>query len=93
MTSLKIKFVKLWDFSGYCERTTSKRLTCQKLAFQGKEVIFEILAQLWSNKSIQILLNFTQFITLGTESNLEGFVWSHQSKMGLVSPRQFPPQC
>jgi len=35
---IKIKFVKLWDFSGYYERTTSgsKRPTCQKLAFQGK---------------------------------------------------------
>ena len=43
--------------------------------------------------SIQILLNLTQFITLGTESNLEGFVWNHQSEMGLVSPRQFAPQC
>ena len=28
----------------------------------------------------RILLNLTQFITLGTESNLEGFEWSHQSK-------------
>ena len=85
--------MKLWDFSGYCERTTSKRPTCQKLAFQGKDIIFAILAQLWSNKSMQILLNFTQFITLGTESNLEGFVWSHQSKMGLISPTQFASQC
>ena len=25
----------------------------------------------------------TQFITLQTKSNLEGFVWSHQSKTGL----------
>ena len=43
--------------------------------------------------SKQILLNLTQFITLGTESNLEGFVWNHQSEMGLVSQRQFAPQC
>ena len=43
--------------------------------------------------SKQILLNLTQFITLGNESNLEGFVWNHQSEMGLVSPRQFAPQC
>ena len=28
---IKIKFVKLWDLSGYSERTTSKRPTCQKL--------------------------------------------------------------
>ena len=29
-----IKFVKLWDFSGYYERTSSERPTRQKLAFQ-----------------------------------------------------------
>ena len=46
-----------------------------------------------TDDSIQILLNSTQFITLGTESNLEGFVWSHQRKTGLVSPRQFAPRC
>ena len=42
---------------------------------------------------LQIRLNLTHLITLGTKSNLEGFVWSHQSEMGLVSPRQFAPQC
>ena len=38
LVSLGIKCVKLWDFSGYYERTTSgsKRPTRQKLAFQGK---------------------------------------------------------
>ena len=40
---------------------------------------------------VQILLNSTQFITSGTESNLEGFVWSRQSKTGLESSRQFAP--
>ena len=33
---IKIKFIKLWDLSGYSEKTTSQRLTCQKLAFCGK---------------------------------------------------------
>ena len=33
---IKIKFLKLWDLSGYSERTMSKRPTCQKLAFWGK---------------------------------------------------------
>ena len=46
------------------------------------QVVFEILAQLCSDDSIQILLNLTQFITLGTKSNLGGFVLS-----------QFAPQC
>ena len=45
-----------------------------------------------TDDSIQILLNSTQFLTLGTESNLERFVSSHQRKTGLVSPRQFAPR-
>ena len=57
------------------------------------QTVFEILAQLFSDDSIQICLNLTQFITSGTTSNLEGFAWSHQSKTGLVSLRQFAPQC
>ena len=33
---IQIKFVKLWDFSGYSKRKTPKRPTYQKLAFHGK---------------------------------------------------------
>ena len=33
---IKMKFLKLWDLSGYSERTMSKRPTCQKWAFWGK---------------------------------------------------------
>ena len=44
-----------------------------------EQIVSEILAQLCSDDSIQILRNLTLFLTLGTESNLEGFVWSHQS--------------
>ena len=43
------------------------------------QIVSEILAQLCSNDSIQIRLNLTQFITLGIESNLEGFVLVHWS--------------
>ena len=57
------------------------------------QIAFDISAQLCSDDSTQIVLSMTQFITLGTESNLEGFVGSHQSNMGLVSPGQFAPQC
>ena len=49
------------------------------------QIVFLILAQLCSDYSKQILLNLTQFITLGSESNLEGFVWSHRNKTGLRS--------
>ena len=43
------------------------------------QIVSEILAQLCSYDSIQILPNVAQFITLGTESNLEGFVFSYWS--------------
>ena len=55
------------------------------------QFVFEISAPVCSDDSVPILLNLTHFITLGTESNLEGFVWSYQSKTGLVSSRQFAP--
>ena len=84
---------KLWDFSEYYERTTSKRSTCHKIALQGKlSLRYQPIYVLMTPLS-QILLNLTQFITLGTESNLEEYVWSDESKTGPVSPRQFAPQC
>ena len=48
--------MKLWDLSGYSERTTPKRPTYQKLAFGG-QIVSEILAQLCSENCIQTLLN------------------------------------
>ena len=59
------------------------------ISIPGK-ISFGILAQLCSDDSIQIILYSTRFITLRTESNLEGFVWSHQSKTGLVSRDNLP---
>ena len=50
----------------YMKEQHAKRPTCQKLAFQGKLSLSEILAQICSNDSLQILLNLTQSITLGT---------------------------
>ena len=55
------------------------------------QFVFEIAAPVCSDDSVSILLNLTHFITLGTESNLKGFLWSHQCKTGLVSSRQFAP--
>ena len=55
------------------------------------QFVFEISAPVCSDDSVPILLNLTHFITLGTESNLKGFLWSHQCKTGLVSSRQFAP--
>ena len=63
-----------------------------KICIPG-QIVFEGTAQSHSYEAIQINLNLTQFITLGTESNLEEFVWSHQSKTGQASLTQFAPQC
>ena len=41
------------------------------------QLVGKILALLCSNDSIQILLILSQFLTLDTETKLEGFVWSH----------------
>ena len=59
------------------------------------QIVSEILVPFCSqtDDSIQILLNLTRFVMLWTESILEGFVWSNQGKVGLVSPKQFVQQC
>ena len=46
----------------------------------------EILALLYRDDSIQILLIFSQFLMFGTETKLEGFVWSHQGKVFCFAP-------
>ena len=53
----------------------------------------EILAQLGSDDSIQILQNLTSVSTFRPKSNLERFVFSHQSLTGLISQGQFAPEC
>ena len=55
------------------------------------QIVSEILTQLCSDDSIQILLNLTWFLILWTKPNLEGFVWSRHSITGLISQRQFAP--
>ena len=55
------------------------------------QIVSEILAQLCSDDSIQILLNLTWFLILWTKPNLEGFVWNRHSITGLISQRQFAP--
>ena len=54
---IKMKFLKLWDLSGYAERAMSKRPTCQKMSMQG-QIVSEIVDQLRLENSIQTLLNF-----------------------------------
>ena len=49
------------------------------------QIVGEILSQLCSNDSIQILLKMAWFLTLGTKPFLEGFVWGHQSITTAIS--------
>ena len=72
-------------FFGVLQKNNIQKAYLPKISLPG-QIAFEISAQLCSDNSIQILLNMTQFITLGTKSNEEGFAWSH-------SPRQFASQC
>ena len=53
----------------------------------------EILALLWPNDSIQILLILSQFLTFGTETKLEGFVWRHQGITELISHPKIAIRC
>ena len=84
-----MKFLKLWDLSGYSERTMSKRPTHQKWAFWG-QIVSEIVAQLCLKNSIK---NPSQFFLGLPKKNLEGFAWSFLSITGLRSERQFAPKC
>ena len=53
----------------------------------------EILALLCRDDSIQILLILSQFLMFGTETKLEGFVWSYEGTTELISRPQFAIRC
>ena len=72
-------------FVGILWKNNIQKAYLPKISIPGK-IVLEILAQLCSDDSIHTFLTLTQFITVGTASNLEEFVWSHQSKTGLICP-------
>ena len=57
-------------FVGIFWKNNIQEVYSPKTSISG-QIVSEILAQLCSNDSIQILLNLTQFIALGTESNID----------------------
>ena len=59
-------------FFGVLWKNNIQKAHLSRISIPG-QIVFEILAQIYicSDDSIQILLNLTQFITLGTESNLD----------------------
>ena len=50
--------MKLWDLSGYSEKNNIQEAYLSKTSISG-QIVSEILAQLCSDDSIQILLNLT----------------------------------
>ena len=50
--------MKLWDLSGYSEKSNIQQAYLPKTSISG-QIVSEILAQICSDDSIQILLNLT----------------------------------
>ena len=55
MVSVRCKFVTLWELSGYSEKSNIQEAYLPKTRISG-QIVSEILAQLCSDDSIQILL-------------------------------------
>ena len=56
------------------------------------QIVSEILAQLCSDDSMQILLNLTWFLILWTKANLQGFVWNrHSMTIQMTATEQYFP--
>ena len=58
MVIVRCQFVKLWDLSGYSETSNIQEAYLPKTSILG-QIVAEILAQLCSDDSIQLLLNLT----------------------------------
>ena len=60
--------MKLWDLSRYSEKSNIQEAYLPKTSISG-QIVSEILAQLCSEDSIQILLNLTWVSTFRPKSN------------------------
>ena len=58
MVRVRYEFVKLWDLSGYSEKSNIQQAYLPKTSISG-QIASEILAQLCFDDSIQILLKLT----------------------------------
>ena len=54
MVRLRCQFEKLWDLSGYSEKSNMQEAYLPKTSISG-QIVFEILAQLCYDDSMQIL--------------------------------------
>ena len=60
--------MKFWDLSGYSEKSHIQETYLPKTSLSG-QIVFAIVAQLCSDDSIQILLNFTRVQKFRPKSN------------------------
>ena len=58
MVRVRCQFVKLWDLLGYSGKSNIQEPYLPKASI-ARQIVSEILAQLYSDDSIQILLNLT----------------------------------
>ena len=58
MVRLRYQFVKLCDLSGYSEKSNIREAYLPKTSISG-QIVFEILAQLYSDDSMQFLRHLT----------------------------------
>ena len=58
MVRLRRQFEKLWDLSGYSEKSNMQEANLPKTRISG-QIVFEILAQLCYDDSMQILRHST----------------------------------
>ena len=91
MTSQKLIF-EIMGFVGIFWKKNIWKTYLPKTSIVG-QIVLEILVPFCSDDFIQILSNLIWFLILWTETNLEGFVWNHQSITGLLSQRQFALEC
>ena len=67
LINCKCGLVKLWDFSGYSEKSNIQEASLLKGSISG-QIVSKILPQLCSDDPIQITINLPLFLTLWTES-------------------------
>ena len=85
--------MKIWDLSGYSERTTSKRPSYQKPAFLGKLSLKYQPSYPPRYRDDSIKMKPFQINVMNKGINLEGFVCSHQRITELITQGQFTTKC
>ena len=72
--------MKLWDLSGYSEKSNIQEAYLPKSSISG-QIVSEVLAQLCSDDSIQILLNLIWVLTFRPKSNMRLLAMNNKSNI------------